>query len=63
MTAILIRANCKLIFFGNSDSLPPMALFAKNLLVHFCLIITHIVILQNMYNYILHCQAFPQSQP
>ncbi len=35
MTATLVRANCKLLSIGNSDSVPLVALLAKNLLIHF----------------------------
>lgn len=40
MTATLVRANCKLLSIGNSDSVPLVALLAKNLLIHFYLIMS-----------------------
>lgn len=39
MTATLVRANCKLIFLCNSDSVPPVALLAKNLLIHLFIVL------------------------
>ena len=44
MTATLVRANCKLLSIGNSDSVPLVALLAKNLLIHFFLVISHCII-------------------
>lgn len=38
MTATLVRANCKLLSIGNSDSVPLVALLAKNLLIHFYIV-------------------------
>ena len=38
MTATLVRANCKLLSIGNSDSVPLVALLAKNLLIHFFIV-------------------------
>ncbi len=35
MTATLVRANCKPLSIGNSDSVPLVALLAKNLLIHY----------------------------
>lgn len=37
MTATLVRANCKLIFLCNSDSVPPVALLTKNTPTHYYL--------------------------
>lgn len=45
MTATLVRANCKLIFLCNSDSVPLVALLAKNLLIHIYSYFTLIVLL------------------
>lgn len=39
MTATLVRANCKLIFLCNSDSVPPVALLTKNTPTHYLFII------------------------
>lgn len=41
MTATLVRANSKLIFLCNSDSVPPMTLLAKNFLIHFYLLLNY----------------------
>ena len=40
MTATLVRANCKLIFLCNSDSVPPVALLTKNTPTHYYLVMS-----------------------
>ena len=46
MTATLVRANCKLLSIGNSDSVPLVALLAKNLLIHFFIVLRVIEIMK-----------------
>lgn len=51
MTATLVRANCKLLSIGNSDSVPLVALLAKNLLIHYYFVIRQINLAELIFLY------------